>query len=191
MSSCEVGGRWSGEDQEFLRSLAKAKARSRQAWRHRWVVLLACSAAKAVAVSLVERPGGLGSDGATPTSSEVVGEACTCDWQCACPHVVLFLCIDPFLRRFLAKKRKNSVFFHGVMALSLMPVGPGCRCWRTFPECVIVMSAMPQGTRLVRTTQERECFRMCVSQGIDVGQRAPSWAELPRHLQIDCFEGTV
>ena len=81
---CEVGGRWSGEAQEFLRSLAKAKARSepahlrttaRQAWRHRWAVLLACSAAKAVAVSLLERPGGLGSDGATPTTSEVIGEA--------------------------------------------------------------------------------------------------------------------
>ena len=52
---CEVGGRWSGEVQEFLRSLAKAKARSepahlrstaRQAWRHRWAVILACSAPK-------------------------------------------------------------------------------------------------------------------------------------------------
>ena len=73
---CEVGGRWS--TQEFLRSLANAKARSepahlrttaRQAWRLRWAVMLACTAAKAVALSLLERPGGLGSDGATPTTS--------------------------------------------------------------------------------------------------------------------------
>ena len=48
---CEVGGRWSGEAQEFLRSLAKAKARNepahwrttaRQAWRLRWAVMVQC-----------------------------------------------------------------------------------------------------------------------------------------------------
>ena len=80
---CEVGVRLSGE-QEFLRSLAKAKARIDpghlrttvcQAWCLRWVVLLACSATKAVALSLLERPGGLGSNGAIPTTSEVIGEA--------------------------------------------------------------------------------------------------------------------
>ena len=52
---CEVDG------QEFFRSLAKAKARSeparlrttaRQAWRLRWAVILACSAARVVALSL-------------------------------------------------------------------------------------------------------------------------------------------
>ena len=46
---CEVGGRWSGEAQEFFRSLAKVKARSepahlrttaRQACRLRWAVML-------------------------------------------------------------------------------------------------------------------------------------------------------
>ena len=81
---CEVGGRWSGEVQEFLHSLAKAKARSepahllttaRQTLLLRPAVMLACSAAKAVALSLLERPGGLGSHGATPTTSEVIGEA--------------------------------------------------------------------------------------------------------------------
>ena len=55
---CEVGGRGSGEAQEFLRALAKAKARSepahlrttaRQVWRPRWAVMLACSAAIALA----------------------------------------------------------------------------------------------------------------------------------------------
>ena len=71
---CEVGGRWSGEAQEFLRGLTEAKARSepahlrttaRQAWR----------AAKAVALPLFKRPGGLRSDGGTPTTCEVIGEA--------------------------------------------------------------------------------------------------------------------
>ena len=47
---------------------------ARQAWRLRWAVMLACSAAKAVALSLLESPGGLGSDGATPTTSEVIEE---------------------------------------------------------------------------------------------------------------------
>ena len=61
----EVGGR-SRETQAFLQSLAHCKAqgaprilRAEVAWYRRWCSLLACSAAKAVAVSLLE-------SGATP-----------------------------------------------------------------------------------------------------------------------------
>ena len=79
----EVGGRWSEESRKFLNQLAEAKARreprhlrsrARQVWRHRWASLLACSAAKAFALSLLERRSGLGSDGDTPFTSEVIGE---------------------------------------------------------------------------------------------------------------------
>ena len=79
----EVGGRWSDESAAFVRHLAKAKARgeppvlrgrAQQAWMHRWSSLLACSAAKALAMSLLERRGGQGADGATRTTSEVIGD---------------------------------------------------------------------------------------------------------------------
>ena len=79
----EVGGWWSEESREFLNQLAKAKARreprhlrarARQVWRHRWASLLAGSAAKAFALSLLERRSGLGSDGDTPLTSEVIGD---------------------------------------------------------------------------------------------------------------------
>ena len=71
--TCEVAGRWAEECVEFINQLAKAKARreprylrgrARQAWRQRWATLLACSAAKAFGLSLLERRGGLG-----PTAS--------------------------------------------------------------------------------------------------------------------------
>ena len=64
--ACEVGRRWSEEAQDFIRSVARAKARgeqphlrvrARQAWRLRWATLLACSAARAFALSLLERRG--------------------------------------------------------------------------------------------------------------------------------------
>ena len=59
----EVGGRWSRETQAFLQSLAHCKAQgaprilrasAEVAWYRRWCSLLVCSAAKAVAVSLLE-----------------------------------------------------------------------------------------------------------------------------------------
>ena len=80
----EVGGRWSEESREFLRQLAKAKARNapramrsrvRVAWLLRWSTMLACSGARSFALSLLERRGGLGEDGATPPSHEVEWEA--------------------------------------------------------------------------------------------------------------------
>ena len=62
----EVGGRWSEETKAFLWSLACEKSLSearvmrgsvRAAWYRRWCCLLACAAAKAVALSLLERRG--------------------------------------------------------------------------------------------------------------------------------------
>ena len=64
----EVGGRWSEEARSFLSQLAKARARgenkllskrAEQAWRFRWGSLLACTGARAVAMSLLELPVGL------------------------------------------------------------------------------------------------------------------------------------
>ena len=42
-----------------------------QAWRLPWGSLLACTAARAVATSLLEHPCARGSDGSTPPSHEV------------------------------------------------------------------------------------------------------------------------
>ena len=63
----EVGGRLSTETQSFLSRLAKAKANgevplmcrtAEQAWRLRWRSLLSCTAARAVATSMLELRGG-------------------------------------------------------------------------------------------------------------------------------------
>ena len=79
--AAEVGGRWSLEAQTFLRLLVRAKTRSlpevlrvraRQAWLFRWSSLLACSAGRAYASSLLELHGCPGADGPTPSTSSVV-----------------------------------------------------------------------------------------------------------------------
>ena len=79
---CEVGGRWSDECQSFLRQLSKARVRheppgirasARRAWLRRWSSILACCASRSLALSLLEQRGGLGADGPTPSSCEVVG----------------------------------------------------------------------------------------------------------------------
>ena len=73
--AAEVGGRWSDEARAFVSQLAKAKARAvprvlagraRQAWQHRWSSMLACAAARAFALSLLDKRPALGSDGDTP-----------------------------------------------------------------------------------------------------------------------------
>ena len=46
--------------------------RARQAWHSRWSTLLACSAARAVALSLLEGRGSIGADGDTPSTTEVL-----------------------------------------------------------------------------------------------------------------------
>ena len=80
----EVGGRWSRETQAFLQCLAHCKAQSaprilwtsaEAAWYRRWCGLLACSAAKAVAVSLLERRGNPGAAGQLPSVQDVLGDA--------------------------------------------------------------------------------------------------------------------
>ena len=79
----EVGGRWSTEARDFLVALAAAKAREapfllessvKVAWLFRWNCILACTAARSFALSLV---GGLapGVDGAVPTLCDVLSEA--------------------------------------------------------------------------------------------------------------------
>ena len=50
------------------------RSRARQALLHRWGSLLACSSARA-SMSLLERRGGTGADGPTPSTADVVWEA--------------------------------------------------------------------------------------------------------------------
>ena len=72
--------RWSSETRSFLSQLARARARqevpllrrrAKQAWRMRWGAMLACTAAKAVASSLLDLPHSYGSDGKAPSTHEV------------------------------------------------------------------------------------------------------------------------
>ena len=76
----EVGGRWSSEASNFVKLLARARARSEplvvqrrmeQAWRLRWSAILACAAARSFAASLLGLRGGQGVDGQAPPSHEV------------------------------------------------------------------------------------------------------------------------
>ena len=80
----EVNSRWSEVTRVFLSLLAKARARSEtpvmrrrveQAWRLRWGAMLACTAARAFAASLLDMRLGEGVDGDVPTTQEVVNEA--------------------------------------------------------------------------------------------------------------------
>ena len=79
--ACEVGGRWSDEALSFLNSLANAKVRDepedfkkvvKASWLRRWKALLACAAAGAFALSLLERRCAPRCDGPTPSLDEVV-----------------------------------------------------------------------------------------------------------------------
>ena len=80
---CEVGGRWSEESRQFLTGLAAAKARSEPeimrkstmlCWLRRWSTLMACAAARAFSLSLLESRCGSAADGATTTAAEVVAD---------------------------------------------------------------------------------------------------------------------
>ena len=77
----EVGRRWSEETAQFLRALAKHRAqgspsvmrqRVQSAWLRRWGNLLVCNAAKAFALSLLDRRPPLGAGGDAPSVHEVV-----------------------------------------------------------------------------------------------------------------------
>ena len=79
----EVGGRWSTEALVFSRLLVRAKARSepllmrmraQQAWKLRWLSILTCASARAVALSLLCLRSHGGADGAIPHLHEVEGD---------------------------------------------------------------------------------------------------------------------
>ena len=80
----EVGGRFSGETASFLLFLAAAKVRgvpellqgrALAAWLSRWGSMLACAAARAFALSLLDRDCSAGVDGPTPSVHEVLGDS--------------------------------------------------------------------------------------------------------------------
>ena len=71
----EVGGRWSPETRSFFSQLARARARgerpllrlrAEQAWRMRWGAMFACTAARAVASSLLDLTHSHGAVGRPP-----------------------------------------------------------------------------------------------------------------------------
>ena len=82
--AAEVGGRWSDETLMFLKLVANAKSRSapgplrgkaRAAWFRRCSAILSCSAAKAFALSLLDRRPMIGSDGEVPHLHSVLGDS--------------------------------------------------------------------------------------------------------------------
>ena len=80
----EVGGRWSDEALDFVRCLARAKARqhprllqasARMAYAHRWTGVLAVAAMRALPTSLLELPvDEAGAEGDPPLLEEVLHE---------------------------------------------------------------------------------------------------------------------
>ena len=79
--ACETGGRWSEEAHDFLRQLARARARwepreirqaARRAWFRWWCTELACCAAQAFGLSSLEHRGGRGVDGEVPSTCDVI-----------------------------------------------------------------------------------------------------------------------
>ncbi len=80
----EVGGRWSDEALDFIRRLARAKARehppllrasAQMAYSHRWTGLLAVAAQRALATTLLELPvDEVGADGELPLLEDVLHE---------------------------------------------------------------------------------------------------------------------
>ena len=79
----EVNGRWSEETRAFLSLLAKTTARSEIPVMRSWGSMLACTAARAFAASLLNLRSGGGADVEVPTNQEVVNEAryaCGFEW---------------------------------------------------------------------------------------------------------------
>ena len=82
--AAEVGGRWSAETAQFLTSPAKARAqevplvlqgRAESAWVRRWSAILACTAARAFARSLLDRRPVSGSDAVVPSVNVFMRES--------------------------------------------------------------------------------------------------------------------
>ena len=83
MFAIEVGGRWSDDAARFLRLLAKAKGRqvpqavraaAVRAYLSRWSAIVACTAQRAFAASLLSLPleGSANLDGQTPELGELL-----------------------------------------------------------------------------------------------------------------------
>ena len=79
--AAEVGRRWSVETAQFLCALAKNRAQSvplnlqgrmEATWLRRWSAILACSAARSFAVSLLDRSSTPGTGDAVPSVHEVL-----------------------------------------------------------------------------------------------------------------------
>ena len=82
----ETGGRWSNEAIDFIKQLARAKARATPAalragtelaWYRRWINMLGCAAQRAFALSLLSLPAGQGHnlDGHVPFLGDVLVES--------------------------------------------------------------------------------------------------------------------
>ena len=85
--AAETGGRWSTETPQFLRGLAKGKAetapllmqnRVKAASLRRWSCILACSATRAFALSLLERRPNPGTGVDIPSEQEVMRLSFSC-----------------------------------------------------------------------------------------------------------------
>ena len=104
---------------------------------HRWSSILACVAARAFALSLLERRLALGCDGDTPSPSEVVG---------ACRHLPLdSVCCWYCLRRLTLLSfdfpRKNEENFFWDVAWCCGYVGPDVMCvWES--PCLFLVSSI-------------------------------------------------
>ena len=86
--AAEVGGRWSNEASQFVRSVAWAKAQSAaestqtqmaHAWNRRWRKILACTAAKSFANTLLEHASSTAAGGRTPSEADVMRD-CAHEW---------------------------------------------------------------------------------------------------------------
>ena len=149
----EVAGRWSEESRDFLSQLAKAKARREP--RHlrtrarQWATLLACSASKAFALSLLEHKEGPGVDGVTPPTTAVISDHRHLFSLCRDERVVLFLSFRGliFLLGFSSKKWRLVVWpiqCWSICVVLCRVVGVGMSvcvvvCWCVFC-CVLVVS---------------------------------------------------
>ena len=82
--AAEVGGRWNVETAQVLIALARARAqevpvvlqgRAEAAWVRRWSGILACTAARAFTVSLLDSRPAVGTGEPVPSVQEVMREA--------------------------------------------------------------------------------------------------------------------
>ena len=82
--AAELGGRWNAETAQFLTAVARARAqevplvlqgRAEAAWVRRWSSILACTAARAFTVSLLDSRPAVGTGEPVPSIQEVMREA--------------------------------------------------------------------------------------------------------------------